>query len=72
MIGTEGRMVTSQWVPPNGARINQAAVNPTQVIVTLGGGWIVFLAVEGTSLVEKRYFCTHPSFDMITQVDVVL
>ncbi|KAJ3288595.1 DNA damage-binding protein 1a [Borealophlyctis nickersoniae] len=54
LISREGRMTVSEWNPPQGSRIIQAFVNPAEVVLSFGSGWIVHLTVEGNNVKETN------------------
>ncbi|KAJ3032060.1 DNA damage-binding protein 1a, partial [Rhizophlyctis rosea] len=52
LVTLEGYMKVAEWRPEEGKKIMQGSVNEEQAVVSLGGGWVVYLEVKGESVVE--------------------
>ncbi|KAJ3028943.1 DNA damage-binding protein 1a [Rhizophlyctis rosea] len=52
LVALEGYMVLSTWEPEGGKRITQGSVNWGQVVVSLGGGEVVYFEVLGGEVKE--------------------
>ncbi|KAJ3088710.1 DNA damage-binding protein 1a, partial [Quaeritorhiza haematococci] len=52
LIGSSGRELKAEWVPESGARITVGSANPSQVVVALGGGSIVYIEIGESELRE--------------------
>ncbi|KAG9298245.1 hypothetical protein G9A89_002733 [Geosiphon pyriformis] len=55
LINSQSQIVTSQWYPPfHGSKITVASVSPSQIVVALGGGLLIYLEVRGTELFQVQ------------------
>jgi len=45
--------VADEWFPPKDMKIVDASANPTQVVVTVGGGRLLYFELHGLKVVEK-------------------
>ncbi|POG81286.1 uncharacterized protein OCT59_022028 [Rhizophagus irregularis] len=54
LIDLNNQRVTSEWNPPALSKITVADINPTQVVVALGGGNLVYFEIKGLDLVEIK------------------
>lgn len=50
------------YVPRNGKKISVAACNHSQILISTGGGQLIYLEIEGKALVQKGYPSTPPFF----------
>ncbi|CAI2170756.1 4366_t:CDS:10 [Funneliformis geosporum] len=54
LIDLNNQRVTSEWNPPALSKITVADINPTQVVVALGGGSLIYFEIRGLDLVEIK------------------
>ncbi|CAG8721486.1 14448_t:CDS:10, partial [Funneliformis caledonium] len=54
LVDLNNQRVTSEWNPPALSKITVADINPTQVVVALGGGSLIYFEIKGLELVEIK------------------
>ncbi|ORX91440.1 DNA damage-binding protein 1-like protein [Basidiobolus meristosporus CBS 931.73] len=52
LIDVESNTCTSKWTPDVGSKINVACINPSQIVVALGGGILVYFEIRESKLLE--------------------
>jgi DNA damage-binding protein 1 len=54
LIDLNNQRVTSEWNSPTLSKITVADINPTQVVIALGGGNLIYFEIKGLDLVEIK------------------
>ncbi|CAG8674264.1 11574_t:CDS:10, partial [Dentiscutata erythropus] len=52
LIDLDNRRLISQWDPPHNSKITVADINPSQVVIAISGGILIYFQVQGMELVE--------------------
>ncbi|CAG8708737.1 17488_t:CDS:10, partial [Cetraspora pellucida] len=52
LIDLDNRRMISQWDPPHNSKITVADINPSQVVIAISGGTLIYFQVQGIELVE--------------------
>ncbi|CAG8510042.1 5511_t:CDS:10 [Dentiscutata heterogama] len=54
LIDLNNRKLISQWDPPHNSKITVADINPSQVVIAISGGILIYFQVQGMELVEIK------------------
>ncbi|CAG8461735.1 4837_t:CDS:10 [Gigaspora rosea] len=52
LIDLDNRRLVSQWDPPHNSKITVADINPSQVVIAISGGILIYFQVQGMELVK--------------------
>lgn len=55
VIVCKGLQLVSEWNPPTGLIITKASINPTEIVVSTGGGGLFYFQIANGQLREQGY-----------------
>lgn len=65
LVDSKNLKLVDEWKPPTGSRIHLASVNPTQIVLSLGSGMLMYMEIKDNKIVEVRFVQTYDFFTHI-------